>query len=1053
MFALGASVLLTTGCEQWARHQVGNAQERIRESEELRAKEYHPNDWEAAQTTVNTAESQLNNQDKTGRETAKEANRLSKELLERTKTAHANWLREQAFDSIKIAQKNNGQGENPEKYAQIISANEKGGEQLAKEKWDAAIETFDKQVIKEVEFLLSNLKNQAVQGLAEARQIEEELKAEGAPDNAPEYMTRIAAQIAEIDKFINVEKDYRSALNTRDQARQTKQEGIQQTKLVKSEKEIRDIENLLDEATSLQAEIYALQSYNAVSKEFENVIAQFLGKNYDTVLASTPKLKPQVEDLILETKRESARSSLKEVNDSIQSLTDKKARTYLPGRVEQLDALSKESDTQFVAEQYVESKATSLRGLELKDQIVEEFDTLTATRISEAQEQLAAAQGVFETMSKIFDQKIEGAWDDASRTLEGSKHALKEELRAKLNNSMLSLGVANEKREQTNFDVAIETALSVNQASVYVQEQTYRVVAHNAILEIARTVTTNEREGGRKYAPAELNKTQELLEESKGLLASSQYRDAVRRAADTKAQLEIMLQELGRVAVLRIDAAADAIDAAGKNKADQYSGSTLADAVSALDRAKTALEANSPQQAIEQSLQAEVAATNAMTEALRLYAQEQLAKADAILVQARAAGAQRYAPEALMKATDTRDNLQQLYNQGSYREAVDVSQDSVDLAHEALYAKVIEAENAIAAAKRFEGWEFEPDRLSGAIIAAETAREQLDRGVYQDSELHAQQAISTANNVSRDAKRASFSTRMTNLEQKIAAAQQKGTGYYQVNDVAKLLGEMNALRNEFTPDNYEDYAERVALLDAQLAGLVQMTPDVLKDLVLSMQDRLTALEARGARNFKAEQVEEIERRVKYAQLDYRAEKFRPSYENIKDAQILLDQVELYLGERDYDSKINAQFALFSEQMRKFGEVLDMGTPILSRLIVGSQGRAQAVSILQTHSPSDLRAEITQIQANIRALPVPWTRVNTQEAALKMMEVAKTSATNFEKLLILDQYDKGEAREIVETAFLQMHQAKRLQNDIQRSLEYPQTQFKPIGVELVVSQGS
>lgn len=1054
VLALSSGLLLTTGCEQLARHQIGKAEERIGEAEgKHRARQNLNQELEQAQTTVNTATQQLNNQDKAGRDSAKDANRLSKELLERAKTVHAGQLREEAFNWIKIADKNQGQTEDPNRYTQITAANQKGEEQLTAEKYDAAIETFQTKVIDEVVFLLSNLKSQAEQGLAEARQIEEELKAEGAPENAPEYMTRIAQQIADIDKFINVERDYRSALNTRDQARQTKQEGIQQTKMVKSEKQIRDIENLLDEATSLKAEIYALQSYNAVTKDFENVISQFLGKNYDTVLASTPLLQPRVEDLILETKRESARSSLKEVNDSIQSLTDKKARSYLPGRVEQIDALSKESQTQFEGQQYVESKATSLRALELKDQVVEEFDTLTANHISEAQEQLTAAQGVFETQERIFDQKIDGPLDAASSTLENSKHALKEELRAKLNNSALSLGVANEKRQATNFDVAIETALNVKQASDYVQQQTYRVVAHNAILGIARDLTVQERAGGRKYAPAELDKTKDLLEQSKGLLVSSQYRDAVRRAADTRAQYEILQQELGRVAVRRVEEAGAAIDAAEKNRAQQYSSDSLAQAISALDRAKTALEdGNSMQPAIELAVQAETLATNAMTDALRAYTLEQIGKADAILAQARTAGASRYAPEALMKATDTRDNLQQLYNQGSYREAVDVSQDSVDFASEALYAKVIEAENSIATAKRFEGWEFQPDRLSGAIIAAEKARELMDRGAYSDAELQAHQAITTANNVSRDAKRQSFQSRMTNLEQKIASAQKQGTGYYQVNDVSKLLGEMNALRNEFNPDNYEDYASRVTLIDAQLAGLVQMTPDVLRELVLSMQDRLTAMETRGARTFLPEKIEEIERRIKYAQLDYRAEKFLPSYQNAKDAQILLDEVDLYLGERDYDSQLSAQFAAITEQFRKFGEVLSMGTPILSRMITGVEGRSRAISVLQTHSPSDLRQEFTQIEINIRKLNVPWTRVNIQEAAIKMIQQAKLGATNFEKLLILDHYDTSEARRIVETAYLQMHQAKRSQEAIQQALQYPQTQFKPIGVELVTAKG-
>src|SRR6185503_12949121 len=114
---------------------------------------------------------------------------------------------------------------------------------------------------------------------------------------------------------------------------------------------------------------------NAISKDYEALMSQFYDKNYDKVLITTPQLKPRVEELIVETKRESARSSLKEVNEAIQRLSDGKARTYLPGRVEQLETLSKEASGLFDEVKYVESKAISQRALDLNQQIVTEFDT------------------------------------------------------------------------------------------------------------------------------------------------------------------------------------------------------------------------------------------------------------------------------------------------------------------------------------------------------------------------------------------------------------------------------------------------------------------------------------------------------------------------------------------------------------------------------------------------------------------------------------------------------------------------------------------------------
>jgi hypothetical protein len=261
---------------------------------------------------------------------------------------------------------------------------------------------------------------------------------------------------------------------------------------------------------------------------------------------------------------------------------------------------------------------------------------------------------------------------------------------------------------------------------------------------------------------------------------------------------------------------------------------------------------------------------------------------------------------------------------------------------------------------------------------------------------------------------------------------------------------MNGLKNEFNPEGYEDLSKKIELLEAQLGGLMEMTPDVLNDTMQALRDQAQALADRGAKSHFGTQMEEIDRKIKYAQLDYKNEKYRPSYQNAKDAQIILDEVRLHMDESDYDTALHKQLLALSDALHKFGPILNMGSTALARLVVGPDGKGHAFSLLQASSPSDLRTQITQIGAEVSTLKPPYTRRDVQNAALHMLQIAQTGAANFEKLIIMDQYTPKDAREIVNTAYVQMYQAREDQGKIQKMIKAPNTEFQPVAVEQVVS---
>lgn len=1044
-------LLATVGCNKMlANYSVNKAQDRVEEARENQAEQFAPELLDETNALINKAINEINSQQfKEARLTAKEAAERSKELLEQTKIARTQYLKEQAYFWIEKARLNEGQIEDQQLFNQITENNESGREQAENENWDRAIETFQ-QVIDSVDFLLSNLEKRAREGLVDARSMKEELVNEGASVHAPEYVERITSQINEIESLIEEEYNYRAALSVRDVARQTKQEGIQETKRAKSFKQIREIENLLDEASQLGAEIYALQTFNEVTKEFANLLTQYYETNYDTVLTAAPVLKPKVEELIVETKREAARAKINAVEEAINNLVDGQARTYLPGSVEQLEALLEESRRLFDEAAYMDSQKISQRALDLEQTIIEDYDQLAQSQINKAQDMLSTAESVYTTMEDIFDRQIDGDWTDTQQTLEQSKQGLKNELQSTLNNAKISLGVASVQREDQNFDTAIEIAKDVAEQAEYVRQQTYRVVAHNAILEISNQLTFYEGQGGRQYAAAELDKTRSLLEETKDLLGEEEYREAVRRAADTKAQLEIMVQELQRVAVNRIDRAQEALETARQNRVRDFQEDAYNQAMVQLDRARGALDTEGLKTAIESAIQAENIATDAATDALRQWSRELIEEADTLLDQAIKAGAERYAPEKIQAALALQKNLQQLYDQGSYTEAVEIGRRTIESANDALYSLVIDAENAIAEARRFGGWDYASSRLAQAIVNVKEAREALANDEFTKAEQKAYFAMGIAETVTVETKRATFEQRLSHLEAQVNKAMKSGAGYYQIEDIRQMVMQINELKSQFHPVGYEDSAERIDRIEAQLANLMEMTPEVLRQVVIKMQDQLAALEAQGASNYMPEKVDEIERKIKFAQLDFQKERYRPSFMNAKDAQQLLNEVAMHLTVRDYDLSVTELMQRFNGLLVEFRPVLQVGYPSMIQMVLGPDGQARAVSMMQAITPPDLRTEIKNLAAEARAMNVPPSREDEHELLMELLSVAITSTANFEKFLILDQYGREEARDIVTAAYMQMRKAKDMQEELQSTLEYTTGRFEPVGVERVMT---
>jgi hypothetical protein len=137
-------------------------------------------------------------------------------------------------------------------------------------------------------------------------------------------------------------------------------------------------------------------------------------------------------------------------------------------------------------------------------------------------------------------------------------------------------------------------------------------------------------------------------------------------------------------------------------------------------------------------------------------------------------------------------------------------------------------------------------------------------------------------------------------------------------------------------------------------------------------------------------------------------------------------------------------------IERFSEVLSVSASVLTQLAIGTSGQTRAVALLHTSSPTELRETIMEIGATVSHMKTPQSRTAIRQKTLGMLDIARTAASNFEKLMIMDQYSPNDARRIIQSAYMQMYQARNEQRKIQSSLAHPTADTRPAGVQRVVS---
>ncbi len=472
-----------------------------------------------------------------------EAKRQANEALNQARSRFAAKQLESAQNSMKVATINDGQNENQRLFTEITQQLAEAQEKNNNQKYDDAIRDA-KEVNNKVDALLARYKNTSENRLNELVGKLKDLERAEAEKYLPNPIIKAKDSIDQITALINDKRDYKQAVVLAGAAISDVEAAIIETKKRHSEAELRSLEEKMAMAVAEDALVHTPDAYKAAQESFEGILISYQERQYDSVLLAAGELRKRVDELVTMARIESTKERINSVRRGIAALTEQDVEQFLPGRIKVMEEFLVRADDLFNNADYDNAKFQAGNALIEQDRINAAFDALAEKAISQATGAVTAGRSTFERMTQIFGPSN----SVADPRLEAQRQVQAARLEAALRRAVSELEFSNSNRGLKEFKKAIEQAKVAEVTSEGVADGTFRVVAEHTLVGIQDQVTELEQQGARVYASRSLTQVQELVVETKKLLAENQNRQAVELAARSRAYVENVRQELARVA-------------------------------------------------------------------------------------------------------------------------------------------------------------------------------------------------------------------------------------------------------------------------------------------------------------------------------------------------------------------------------------------------------------------------------------------------------------------------------------------------------------------------
>ncbi|MCX7626174.1 MAG: hypothetical protein N2Z21_08190 [Candidatus Sumerlaeaceae bacterium] len=483
----------------------------------------------------------------------------------------------------------------------------------------------------------------------------------------------------------------------------------------------------------------------------------------------------------------------------------------------------------------------------------------------------------------------------------------------------------------------------------------------------------------------------------------------------------------------------------------KYQPGAITQARQKLQESSDALIAQEYLKSLEAAKEAQRILLAAEASAARTAAKANLkAAADSINV-AEAAGAIMFAPAQLTEAIALYEQAEKLLSNGQYLEARDVSEQALTAADDARLYNVRKAQDLAALSVQYGGWKAAHPLLVEAEQQAAVAEELLaDQQTAAEGQEVAKEAVRLAQLALDHSRDYTFQERLDNIYRALNQALHAGANYFNVDEVKRLIAEIALARDEYCTRNFDAVEMRLKDIEARLARVIETTPLVLEQNLQENTARLNALIQAGAEDYMAQEVDDVKTLMNRSAVDFRKGDYQSSYQNIKMAIELTNQIENRLQEQVYFDAVTELLAQLDDCFKRFDVILSKDPTFLKTLVEQPNGLPATVRLSGRTNPNEFKDAIKDIYLRTIHLKPPKSQEATHEQVVLTMKYAYTAAQNFQKLYILDQVSLRDAYEIIDVAYNQIAQAKKLRGQIQLQMIDPQARTKVIKADKIVN---
>lgn len=1044
---LGLALLLCSCKAQQANMKLKKANELLGQAEQVNAQKYAPDLLTDARNKINEANTSLAGGDAAAAlASAKLAVSSAEQAVEKSKSQYATDISNEAKAAVDVARLNQGETEDAQRFQNIQNLYGQISAQWTDKKWDDVIAT-SRQVLDEVDLLLKRLKNESERTLVEAQNRLKALKAEGGQEYAPERVIEVTDLVNQVETYINDKKDYINARNQAELAVQKAREGIDATKREKSKEQISMIEALIVEAMEEGAELYAPEQLKEVNGLYDSLTADFQENRFDKVLLTADVLKPKAEQLVFATKKAAANGRIEKLVGTIGELTEAGVQEYLPGRIDVLQEMLANSRTEFqknTNEAFDQIKQIGQDALSEENKIRGAFDDLAQEEIRKTGDQLDKTQAVFNKMASIFIIQPRAGMAPIDLQFENAKQTLHTELATGLKNASDNLEAAGIRQRDGKYRGAIELAKDVATSADAILNEIYHVVAFNAAMELSQQVTRYELDGAQEYATEELRRTKALLEDTKNLMGNKQYKEAVSKAADTRAQLELMVQRVAERGSDSIEEAKATIEKARSAETVRYRRDELNAAVQLNEAAQNALAAEQLKNAVELAQQATVRAKTAAREAMRLAAEDELENSRSRITRAQNAGANQYAAKEFDDAKRLLQSAERHFTQEDFTVARDVAVASSEKADRSFYKLIDAADAAINEAKSAGGWDLSRETLARAIAKNDEARRVIESGAYDQSASLAQDARDTALAVAVKSKLKNYDDQVKRIKDNLEKGRSQGITMFQVKDAVDVNVRLVELQDRFDRGgltNYEFTMAQLQDLEARLRNTLDTTTTLVKDVIAGQRQELDELAKAGADSYAAPVMSDARANLKFAEIDFRNELYKSAHENLSKAIDQVKDVKRRQAREEYLNQVQELFLEVFAAESRFTSVLTRTPKELKTFAMGEHGSGQAVAIASVYSPNKFREEIEKTYSKALQLKAPEEEAKTHQEVMAALTEERLAALDFEKMIVFKQMTQEETNRTIDRAYDFLESAHNRISTLQRQFSDIQRQYR------------